>query len=102
MAMGKVFPRPATPTILEEKAKFEGADALSEELPLTVNAVSQEPAAQQAPETVVTKAEVQETVAQEAVVESAPVQNEEKADIKEVIEASEISAVEAENLQKRQ
>ncbi|PMN91505.1 ribonuclease E [Enterovibrio norvegicus] len=99
MAMGKVFPRPATPTILEEKAKSEGADALSEELPLTVNAVLEEPVAQQAPETVVAKADVQETVAQEAVVESAPVvpvQNEEKADIKEVIEASEISAVEAE------
>ncbi len=104
MAMGKVFPRPTVPTILEEKAKSEGADALNEELPLTVNAVSEEPAVQQAPEAVIEETSVEEVAAEEAAVEEAvvesapvaPVQNEEKADIKEVIEASEISTVDAE------
>ncbi|MDD1782736.1 ribonuclease E [Enterovibrio sp. ZSDZ35] len=85
MAMGKVIVRRPAPTVLEEKAKSEGADALSEELPVAVNATSVE-------ETVV----VEETVEAVSTVNtdtSEPVA-EEKSDVKEAIDTSEIAAVE--------
>ncbi|WP_078753568.1 ribonuclease E [Enterovibrio nigricans] len=80
MAMGKVIARRSAPTVLEEKAKSEGADALSEELPVAVKAPVVEA--------------VEETVAEEAVVEAKSDDVAEKADVKEAINTSEIAAVE--------
>ncbi|OEE67706.1 ribonuclease [Enterovibrio norvegicus FF-33] len=81
MAMGKVFPRPSAPSVLEEKAKSEGTETLSEELPVTINA----PAEAQPETAVVDAAESQETEAAKP---------EAKVKVKEVMEASEIPAVE--------
>ncbi|WP_394210383.1 ribonuclease E [Enterovibrio calviensis] len=79
MAMGKVFPRPSAPSVLEEKAKSEGTETLSEELPVTINA----PAEAQPETAVVEAAESQVTEATKP-----------DAKVKEVMEASEIPAVE--------
>ncbi|OEE76339.1 ribonuclease [Enterovibrio norvegicus FF-162] len=79
MAMGKVFPRPSAPSVLEEKAKSEGTETLSEELPVTINA----PAEAQPETTVVDAAESQVTEVTKP-----------EAKVKEVMEASEIPAVE--------
>ncbi|MBV7299226.1 ribonuclease E [Enterovibrio paralichthyis] len=80
MAMGKVIVRRPAPTILEEKAKSEGADALSEELPVAINA----------PEIVETPAVEVETPTVETVVEEVVAET----NVKSVMEASEIPAVE--------
>ncbi|MDD1795687.1 ribonuclease E [Enterovibrio sp. ZSDZ42] len=94
MAMGKVFPRRAAPSVLEEKAKSEGTDTLNEELPVAVNApieAQPEVVAQDVVVEEVAATEVVDTVVEttEAPVEaSAP-----EADVKGVMEASEIPAV---------
>ncbi|WP_062662204.1 ribonuclease E [Grimontia celer] len=82
MAMGKVIVRRSVPTVLEEKAKYEGADALNEELPVAVNAPEEEaPAAEPVVEAVVAQVEAPKA---------------EETNVKSVMEASEIPAVEAE------
>ncbi len=83
MAMGKVIVRRSAPTVLEEKAKYEGADALNEELPVAVNA----------PEEV--EAPAAEPVV-EAVAEQVEAPKAEETNVKSVMESSEIPAVEAE------
>ncbi|USH04086.1 ribonuclease E [Grimontia kaedaensis] len=82
MAMGKVIVRRSVPTVLEEKAKYEGADALNEELPVAVNAPEEEaPTAEPVVEAVAAQVEAPKA---------------EEANVKSVMEASEIPAVEAE------
>ncbi|WP_325894089.1 ribonuclease E [Grimontia sp. NTOU-MAR1] len=83
MAMGKVIVRRSAPTVLEEKAKYEGANALNEELPVAVNA----------PEEV--EAPAAEPVV-EAVAEQVEAPKAEETNVKSVMESSEIPAVEAE------
>ncbi|WP_028024186.1 ribonuclease E [Enterovibrio calviensis] len=101
MAMGKVFPRRAAPSVLEEKAKSEGTDTLSEELPVAVNApveahtevVAEEAATPEVAETV----EAPVTEATETEVSVADVAVAPEADVKGVMEASEIPAVQPVN-----
>ncbi|WP_407333202.1 ribonuclease E [Enterovibrio sp. 27052020O] len=81
MAMGKVFPRRPAPSVLEEKAKTEGTEALSEELPVTINE----------PVEVLPQVAVEETAAVESLAAEA---SQVEADVKGVMEASEIPAVE--------